>query len=90
MQETQRLLSEPGTGNCGALELEQGFLPGEWILNLLLILLRASAVVVVFVISAPGISASPSEENLRYFNVMILGPSQSPYEGNLRFRFCYC
>lgn len=30
---------------------------------------------------APGISASPSEENLRYFNVMILGPSQSPYEG---------
>lgn len=31
--------------------------------------------------TAPGISASPSEENLRYFNVMILGPSQSPYEG---------
>ncbi|KAF6136940.1 hypothetical protein GIB67_025774 [Kingdonia uniflora] len=30
---------------------------------------------------APGISASPSEENMRYFNVMILGPSQSPYEG---------
>ncbi|KAM7503937.1 hypothetical protein LguiB_002841 [Lonicera macranthoides] len=29
---------------------------------------------------APGISASPSEENMRYFNVMILGPSQSPYE----------
>eukprot|EP01018_Ginkgo_biloba_P012689 Gb_28268 [translate_table: standard] len=32
---------------------------------------------------APGISASPSEENLRYFNVMILGPSQSPYEGGI-------
>merc|ERR1712078_382532 len=30
---------------------------------------------------APGISASPSETNLRYFNVMILGPVQSPYEG---------
>ncbi|KAL0052318.1 hypothetical protein WJX82_000194 [Trebouxia sp. C0006] len=30
---------------------------------------------------APGISASPSEENLRYFNVMILGPQQSCYEG---------
>ncbi|AQK97238.1 Putative ubiquitin-conjugating enzyme family [Zea mays] len=29
---------------------------------------------------APGISASPSEENMRYFNVMILGPAQSPYE----------
>ncbi|GJM99100.1 hypothetical protein PR202_ga16168 [Eleusine coracana subsp. coracana] len=30
---------------------------------------------------APGINASPLEENMRYFNVMILGPSQSPYEG---------
>merc|ERR1712118_170156 len=30
---------------------------------------------------APGISASPSETNLRYFNVMILGPVQSPYGG---------
>eukprot|EP00798_Chlamydomonas_sp_ICE-L_P006692 gene6693-3360_t len=32
---------------------------------------------------APGISASPSEDNLRYFNVMILGPTQSPYEGGV-------
>nr|VDC63830.1 unnamed protein product [Brassica rapa] len=32
---------------------------------------------------SPGISASPSEENMRYFNVMILGPSQSPYEGGV-------
>ncbi|CAL9145765.1 ubiquitin-conjugating enzyme E2 36-like isoform X1 [Musa acuminata AAA Group] len=32
---------------------------------------------------APGISASPSEDNMRYFNVMILGPSQSPYEGGV-------
>ena len=31
--------------------------------------------------AAPGISAAPSEENLRYFNVMILGPQASPYEG---------
>ncbi|KAG6492554.1 hypothetical protein ZIOFF_047517 [Zingiber officinale] len=31
----------------------------------------------------PGISASPSEENMRYFNVMILGPAQSPYEGGV-------
>jgi len=31
--------------------------------------------------AAPGISASPSEDNLRYFNVMILGPTSSPYEG---------
>uniref|UniRef100_A0ACD5VFQ4 Uncharacterized protein n=1 Tax=Avena sativa TaxID=4498 RepID=A0ACD5VFQ4_AVESA len=28
-------------------------------------------------------SASPSEENMRYFNVMILGPAQSPYEGGV-------
>jgi len=37
----------------------------------------------IFCVPAPGISASPSEENLRYFNVMILGPSQSPYEGGV-------
>ncbi|KAK4486684.1 hypothetical protein RD792_006743 [Penstemon davidsonii] len=35
------------------------------------------------IVSAPGISASPSEDNMRYFNVMILGPSQSPYEGGV-------
>ncbi|KAI9852461.1 MAG: ubiquitin-conjugating enzyme E2 N [Vezdaea acicularis] len=29
----------------------------------------------------PGISAVPHEDNLRYFDVMIHGPSQSPYEG---------
>jgi ubiquitin-conjugating enzyme E2 N len=28
----------------------------------------------------PGISATPYEDNLRYFNVVIAGPSQSPYE----------
>lgn len=33
--------------------------------------------------AAPGISASPAEDNLRHFNVMILGPTQSPYEGRL-------
>ncbi|XVF88026.1 hypothetical protein PTKIN_Ptkin19aG0016300 [Pterospermum kingtungense] len=32
---------------------------------------------------APGISASPSEDNMRYFNVMIFGPTQSPYEGGV-------
>mmetsp|Transcript_17609 Transcript_17609/g.29591 ORF Transcript_17609/g.29591 Transcript_17609/m.29591 type:complete len:160 (+) Transcript_17609:140-619(+) len=30
---------------------------------------------------APGISAAPHEDNLRYFNVLIEGPTQSPYEG---------
>ncbi|OAY85140.1 Ubiquitin-conjugating enzyme E2 36 [Ananas comosus] len=32
---------------------------------------------------APGIIATPYEENMRYFNVMILGPEQSPYEGGV-------
>ena len=30
---------------------------------------------------APGISAQPHEDNLRYFDVAITGPSQSPFEG---------
>jgi ubiquitin-conjugating enzyme E2 N len=48
----------------------------------------------VLVPAAPGISASPSEENMRYFNVMVLGPAQSPYEGSktssqfVMFFFC--
>jgi ubiquitin-conjugating enzyme E2 N len=29
----------------------------------------------------PGINAVPHEENLRYFDVTIHGPTQSPYEG---------
>ena len=30
----------------------------------------------------PGISATPHEENRRYFNVVISGPRDSAYEGN--------
>ncbi|PWN91553.1 putative ubiquitin-conjugating enzyme E2 [Acaromyces ingoldii] len=30
---------------------------------------------------APGITATPHEDNLRYFDVVISGPSQSPFEG---------
>ncbi|KAJ3295305.1 Ubiquitin-conjugating enzyme 13 [Rhizoclosmatium sp. JEL0117] len=30
---------------------------------------------------APGISATPHEDNLRYFDVVISGPSSSPFEG---------
>ena len=33
------------------------------------------------VYSVPGISAIPHDDNLRYFDVSIHGPSQSPYEG---------
>jgi hypothetical protein len=32
-------------------------------------------------LEAPGISATPAEDNLRYFNVIIAGPSGSPFEG---------
>mmetsp|Transcript_26803 Transcript_26803/g.34727 ORF Transcript_26803/g.34727 Transcript_26803/m.34727 type:complete len:152 (+) Transcript_26803:140-595(+) len=31
----------------------------------------------------PGISATPYEDNLRYFSVIIAGPSQSPYENGI-------
>ncbi|KAL9072608.1 MAG: hypothetical protein Q9161_003466 [Pseudevernia consocians] len=33
--------------------------------------------------SVPGISAVPHEDNLRYFDVKIHGPSQSPYEAGI-------
>ena len=32
---------------------------------------------------APGISACPSEENQRYFNVIIMGPVDTPYHGGM-------
>ena len=35
--------------------------------------------------SVPGISAVPHDDNLRYFDVTIDGPSQSPYEGRSLF-----
>jgi len=32
---------------------------------------------------APGISATPYQDNLRYFNVIISGPGGSPYESGI-------
>eukprot|EP01098_Paradermamoeba_levis_P007765 TRINITY_DN3232_c0_g1_i1.p1 TRINITY_DN3232_c0_g1~~TRINITY_DN3232_c0_g1_i1.p1 ORF type:complete len:151 (-),score=55.97 TRINITY_DN3232_c0_g1_i1:141-593(-) len=32
---------------------------------------------------APGISATPHNDNLRYFDVLIAGPASSPYEGGV-------
>lgn len=29
----------------------------------------------------PGVNATPYEDNFRYFNVAIAGPSDSAYEG---------
>lgn len=37
-----------------------------------------------FFLQVPGISATPYEDNLRYFNVVITGPEQSPYESERR------
>ncbi|KAJ3264410.1 Ubiquitin-conjugating enzyme 13 [Chytriomyces hyalinus] len=31
----------------------------------------------------PGISATPHDDNLRYFDVIISGPSSSPFEGGV-------
>lgn len=31
----------------------------------------------------PGICASPTRENPRYFKVVVAGPAQSPYEGGI-------
>ena len=35
------------------------------------------------IFSVPGVSATPYEDNTRYFNVIISGPSDSPYEGGI-------
>jgi len=35
---------------------------------------------ILFVLPVPGVSATPYEDNLRYFNVAIAGPVDSPYE----------
>ena len=32
---------------------------------------------------APGISATPYRDNLRYFNIIIAGPTGSPYESGI-------
>lgn len=37
--------------------------------------------VYMFPHSVPGINAVPHDDNVRYFDVTIHGPSQSPYEG---------
>lgn len=68
LQETQRLIQEPGNT----------LMPNR---KPTLYARGARCLATVVLLAAPGISASPSEDNLRYFNVMILGPQQSPYEG---------
>jgi len=37
----------------------------------------------LFISLLAGITASPHEDNLRYFDVIITGPSTSPYEGGI-------
>lgn len=40
--------------------------------------------------SVPGINAVPHDDNLRYFDVSIHGPAQSPYEGRLAVTKASC
>ena len=40
----------------------------------------------ICVLRVPGINATPHEDNLRYFDVRIHGPVQSPYEGKTCFK----
>jgi ubiquitin-conjugating enzyme E2 N len=35
----------------------------------------------VYFLLVPGVSATPYADNLRYFNVAVAGPPESPYEG---------
>ena len=37
--------------------------------------------------SPPGIQATPNQENSRHFEVVIDGPTQTPYHGNFTSRF---
>ncbi|CAJ0866675.1 7685_t:CDS:2 [Entrophospora sp. SA101] len=37
----------------------------------------------ILVNTAPGINAIPREENLRYFDALMTGPIQSPFEGGI-------
>ena len=37
----------------------------------------------------PGVSATPYEDNFRYFNVAIAGPTDSPYEG-IKIPILFC
>ena len=70
-------MQEPGTANtyiylfCYIMCLILFLFPSLLLLLLLLLL-----------IIVPGVSATPYEDNLRYFNVAIAGPNDSPYEGN--------
>ena len=80
VKETQRLLTEPGAclpsqqrdGGGGAAAAAAA---------------PACAIVpdarLVCLNAAPGISATPYADNLRYFQVLIEGPNSSPYESTL-------
>ena len=38
---------------------------------------------------APGIAANPHEDNLRYFDVVMEGPSSTPFEGMCLLHFLH-
>jgi hypothetical protein len=38
------------------------------------------SLIILSSIAAPGISAKPHDDNVRYFDVIITGPSSTPYQ----------
>lgn len=84
-QETQRLLSEPGEGRGRLCPVEpsrtESWLQQEGSDALSSMALEPPLCSPPACAAVEGISAAPSEDNLRYFNVIILGPKSSPYQG---------
>ncbi|XP_044512140.1 ubiquitin-conjugating enzyme E2 36-like isoform X1 [Mangifera indica] len=88
IKETQRLLSEPGEildylSTCFTFQFICFSVSFFEFCAFRFVSLGFGELILWFLDTAPGISASPSEDNMRYFNVMILGPTQSPYEGGV-------
>ena len=93
VKETQRLLSEPGARPLrvvsaplhGVIAVARHALDGTSLPPPRKLLLRSLFGTLVSRprspgSAAPGISATPYQDNLRYFNVIIAGPQSSPYE----------
>jgi hypothetical protein len=73
LQESERLIKDPGEFVMGMYFGMHTNRAGKH--SCYPVLLISNAV--------PGISAAPFEDNLRYFNVVIEGPKETPYEGGL-------
>ena len=72
MQETQRLVNEPAPGICAT--PKEGKLENDFF-----ILIELN----YFFFFLSYLRSCCFVDNLRYFDVMIAGPQQSPYEGGV-------